>query len=81
MIHIVSMQKEGEKDAAVISKVHHGDNKKDDTATNTHTNTQNKEHPTHSKFKLQIQIAGNTPKVVSGAKKIAPRLLLLTFIV
>jgi hypothetical protein len=41
MIHVISTQKEGEKDAAVLGKVHHGDkqNKKDDTATNTHTHT------------------------------------------
>jgi hypothetical protein len=33
-------------------------NKKDDTATNTQT-PKNKEHPVHSKFKFQIQIAQN----------------------
>ena len=41
---------------------------KADTATNTHTNIQNKERPTHSKFKIQIQIARkNAHEVVSGA--------------
>jgi hypothetical protein len=38
-----------------------------------HTANQNKERPTHSKFKFQIQIAQKTHEVVSGAKKIAPR--------
>jgi hypothetical protein len=48
--------KEGENEAAVISKVHHlAIQKKDDRQANT----QNKERPTHSKFKFQIQIARN----------------------
>jgi hypothetical protein len=41
-----------------------------------HTNTQNKERPEHSKFKFKIQIARkNAHEVVSGAKKVAPRLV------
>jgi hypothetical protein len=44
-------------------------NKNDDRQTNT----QNKEPPTHSKLKFQIQIAENAHEVVSGAKKIAPQ--------
>jgi hypothetical protein len=55
MIHIVSMQKEGEKDAEVLSKVHHLAIQKQKATRQT--NTQNKERPTHSKFKFQIQIA------------------------
>jgi hypothetical protein len=53
-------EKEGEKDAAVLSKVqHHGDKQKRRGDKHTHTNIQNKERPTHSKFKFQIQIARN----------------------
>jgi hypothetical protein len=37
MIHVVSMQKEGEKDAAVLSKGHHGDKQnKKTTPRQTH---------------------------------------------
>jgi hypothetical protein len=36
--------------------------KSDDRQTHTHTNIQNKEQPTHSKFKFQIQIAQKRPR-------------------
>jgi uncharacterized membrane protein YdbT with pleckstrin-like domain len=39
MIHVVSTQKEGEKDAAVLSKVHHGDKQKRRGDKHTHTQT------------------------------------------
>jgi hypothetical protein len=55
MIHFISMQKEGKKDAAVLSKVHHLAIQKQKATRQT--NTQNKEQPTHSNFKFQIQIA------------------------
>jgi hypothetical protein len=48
--------------------------------TNTHTDNQNKERPTHSKFKFQIQIARKTHEVVSGAKKITPRLTIWVYV-
>jgi hypothetical protein len=44
------------------------------TDKHTHTDSQNKEQPTHSKFKFQIQITQNAHEVVSGVKKITPRL-------
>ena len=46
------MQKEGEKDAAVLSKVHHGAIQKQKATRQT--NTQTKEPPAHSKFKFLI---------------------------
>ena len=57
LIHTLSRCKEGENGAAAVSKVHHGDeqNKK----VTGRTNIQNKERPTNSKFKFQIQIARN----------------------
>jgi hypothetical protein len=72
MIHVVSMRKEGEKDAAEPTILP----SKNKTMTDKHTHTQtpkNKEPPTHSKFKFQIQITRKTHEVVSGAKKITPR--------
>jgi hypothetical protein len=47
--------KKGEKDAAVLSKVHHLAIQKQKVMRQT--NSQNKERPTHSNFKFQIQIA------------------------
>jgi hypothetical protein len=74
ILDTLSRRNGGENGAAAVSKVQASIIQRKSEATNTHTDSQNKECPTHSKFKFQIQIAWNTPKVVSGAKKIAPRL-------
>jgi hypothetical protein len=46
--------------AAVVSKVHHGDEENKRRHRDKDTDSQNKERQTHSKFKFQIQIARKT---------------------
>jgi hypothetical protein len=56
MIHIISMQKEGEKDAAVLSKVHHGAIQKQKATRQTHTQTtkiRSDQHIQNSNFRFK----------------------------
>jgi hypothetical protein len=71
--------KKGKKDAAVLSKVHHGAiQKQKGEATNTHTHThrhpkiRSVQHIQNSNFRFKSRETAH--KIVSGAKKITPRL-------
>ena len=55
MIHIIHSRIEAINKATVVSKVHHLAIQKQKATRQT--NILNKEQPTHSKFKFQIQIA------------------------
>jgi hypothetical protein len=58
MIHVISMRKEGEKDAAVVPKAHHLAIQKqnDDRQTHTHTQTakiRSDQHIQNSNFRFK----------------------------
>jgi hypothetical protein len=69
MIHVISMRKEGEKDAAVLSKVHHLAIQNKKAMRQTHTS----KIISNFRFKSRLR----THEVVSGVKKITLRLFMM----